>query len=259
MPSTPIAIISSKNFAGFASLHNFPSGKPKDNHWGPAISVFETTSQTAYYFNFHQADLGNFTVVGPSGSGKTTTLYGEDGNVSKIVDPVGREISYRYDLANRQAWLTDAGGRTAVERHDIAGRPVLTIDASGNQVARSYHGDSALGQLKSVVVTPGGSTARTVTLAYDTIGRLNKVTDTAGNTSLTTYDGLGRRYRVIGPVYTDGTSASQRRPVTRYAYDAWGRTASVSQGYTTFTTDAQAVTDTADSDAAMTGAIAAGV
>lgn len=76
---------------------------------------------------------------------------------------------------------------------------------------------------------------------------VGEVTDTAGNTSLTTYDGLGRRYRVIGPVYTDGTSASQRRPVTRYAYDAWGRTASVSQGYTTFTTDAQAVTDTADS------------
>ena len=68
------AIISSKNFAGFASLHNFPSGKPKGNHWGPAISVFETTSQTAYYFNFHQADLGNFTVVGPSGSGKTVFL-----------------------------------------------------------------------------------------------------------------------------------------------------------------------------------------
>jgi type IV secretion system protein VirB4 len=68
------AIISSKNFAGFASLHNFPSGKPSGNHWGPAISVFETTSQTAYYFNFHQADLGNFTVVGPSGSGKTVFL-----------------------------------------------------------------------------------------------------------------------------------------------------------------------------------------
>jgi type IV secretion system protein VirB4 len=68
------AVISSKNFAGFASLHNFPSGKPAGNHWGPAISVFETSSQTAYYFNFHQADLGNFTVVGPSGSGKTVFL-----------------------------------------------------------------------------------------------------------------------------------------------------------------------------------------
>ena len=68
------AIISSKNFAGFTSLHNYPSGRPEGNHWGPAISVFETTSQTAYYYNHHVRDIGNFTVVGPTGSGKTVFL-----------------------------------------------------------------------------------------------------------------------------------------------------------------------------------------
>ena len=68
------AVISSKNFAGFTSLHNYPSGRAAGNHWGPAISVFETTSQTAYYYNHHVHDLGNFTVVGPSGSGKTVFL-----------------------------------------------------------------------------------------------------------------------------------------------------------------------------------------
>jgi len=68
------ATISSKNFAGFASLHNYPSGSAAGNHWGPALSIFETTSQTAYFFNTHIRDLGNFTVVGPSGSGKTVFL-----------------------------------------------------------------------------------------------------------------------------------------------------------------------------------------
>lgn len=68
------AVISSKNFAGFTSLHNYPSGRPIGNHWGPAISVFETTSQTAYYYNHHVRDIGNFTVVGPTGSGKTVFL-----------------------------------------------------------------------------------------------------------------------------------------------------------------------------------------
>ncbi len=51
-----------------------PSGRPTGNHWGPAISVFETTSQTAYYYNHHVRDIGNFTVVGPTGSGKTVFL-----------------------------------------------------------------------------------------------------------------------------------------------------------------------------------------
>ena len=68
------SIISSKNFAGFVSLHNYPSGVAEGNHWGPAISIFETSSQTAYYYNHHVRDLGNFTVVGPSGSGKTVFL-----------------------------------------------------------------------------------------------------------------------------------------------------------------------------------------
>ncbi|MGH6859452.1 MAG: type VI secretion protein, partial [Phyllobacterium sp.] len=31
------AMISSKNFAGFLSLHNFPSGQAANNHWGSAI------------------------------------------------------------------------------------------------------------------------------------------------------------------------------------------------------------------------------
>ncbi len=68
------ALISSSNFAGLASCHNFPVGQPSGNHWGPAITVLETTSAGPYYFNFHKGDLGNFTVIGPSGSGKTVVL-----------------------------------------------------------------------------------------------------------------------------------------------------------------------------------------
>lgn len=68
------ALISSGNFAGLASLHNFPVGEARGNHWGPAITMLETTSAGPYYFNFHRGDLGNFTVIGPSGSGKTVVL-----------------------------------------------------------------------------------------------------------------------------------------------------------------------------------------
>lgn len=68
------ALISSGNCAGLCSLHGFPIGSADDNHWGQAVTVFETTSATPYYFNFHQADLGNFLLIGPSGSGKTVVL-----------------------------------------------------------------------------------------------------------------------------------------------------------------------------------------
>jgi len=68
------ALISSANMAGFASLHGFALGQAEGNLWGEAVAVLETTSSTPFFFNFHQGDLGNFTVIGPSGSGKTVAV-----------------------------------------------------------------------------------------------------------------------------------------------------------------------------------------
>jgi type IV secretion system protein VirB4 len=68
------ALISTGNFAGLASGHNFAVGSPSGNHWGEAVSLLETTAAGPYFFNFHARDLGNFTVIGPSGSGKTVVL-----------------------------------------------------------------------------------------------------------------------------------------------------------------------------------------
>ncbi|KQM41312.1 VirB4 family type IV secretion system protein [Sphingomonas sp. Leaf10] len=68
------ALVSTRNFASLASWHSFPVGRAAGNHWGPAIALLETTAAGPYHFNFHQGDLGNFTVIGPSGSGKTVVL-----------------------------------------------------------------------------------------------------------------------------------------------------------------------------------------
>jgi type IV secretion system protein VirB4 len=68
------AMISTTNAAGFLSLHGMPLGRADHNHWGAAVCVLETTAATPYFFNFHQGDLGHFTVIGPSGSGKTVVL-----------------------------------------------------------------------------------------------------------------------------------------------------------------------------------------
>jgi type IV secretion system protein VirB4 len=67
-------LVSTANFAGLASGHNFAIGQAAGNHWGAAVAVMETSAAGPYYFNFHQQDLGNFTVIGPSGSGKTVVL-----------------------------------------------------------------------------------------------------------------------------------------------------------------------------------------
>ena len=66
--------ISTMNFAGFASFHNYPVGKKDRNHWGKALTVLDTTSGTPYYFNFHVRDVGHSMIIGPTGSGKTVMM-----------------------------------------------------------------------------------------------------------------------------------------------------------------------------------------
>lgn len=68
------ALLSSANFSGLSSMHNFAAGQREGTHWGTPIAVLETTSQTPYWFNFHRGDIGHFLVTGPTGSGKTVAL-----------------------------------------------------------------------------------------------------------------------------------------------------------------------------------------
>ena len=80
--------ITSRNFAGFSSFHNYPIGRIRGNQWGGAVMMFKTTSGAPYYFNFHKGeqgadakkaakldpnhkDLANTVVIGKSGTGKT--------------------------------------------------------------------------------------------------------------------------------------------------------------------------------------------
>jgi type IV secretion system protein VirB4 len=66
--------INTANLASFNSLHNYPIGKVKGNHWGEAVTVLDTTSGTPYYFNFHVRDVGHTTIIGPTGAGKTVLM-----------------------------------------------------------------------------------------------------------------------------------------------------------------------------------------
>jgi type IV secretion system protein VirB4 len=76
--------LTSLNFLSFSPFHNFLSGKPTGNPWGPAVTILKTLSGTPLYLNFHVSGLdedsfhrrllGHTALVGQSSSGKTTTL-----------------------------------------------------------------------------------------------------------------------------------------------------------------------------------------
>ncbi|MFT6332753.1 MAG: type IV secretion system protein VirB4 [Lentimonas sp.] len=66
--------VNTLNIASFASFHNYPSGNRKGNHWGDAVTVFNTVSGTPFFFSFHVRDVGHTMVIGPTGAGKTVLL-----------------------------------------------------------------------------------------------------------------------------------------------------------------------------------------
>ena len=101
------ALISSANAAGLISLHGFPMGRADNNHWGKAVTVLETTSATPFFFNFHEGDLGNFTIIGPSGSGKTVVLNFLAAQAQKFAP---RTILFDKDRGS-EIFLRSIGGR----------------------------------------------------------------------------------------------------------------------------------------------------
>ena len=125
------AAISSANFAGYASFHNFPRGKVVGNHWGDCVTLLETTSGTPYAFNFHHADLGNFTVIGPSGTGKTVVLTFLMAQAQRF-DP----FSVFFDKdRGAELFIRAIGGQYSVVRpgHPTGFNPLRLLDTPVNR------------------------------------------------------------------------------------------------------------------------------
>ena len=79
------APITSRNFAAMSPFHNFPRGRPRNNHWGDAVTTLITSAASPYYFSLHASDpadgdggsrndTGHTLICGPTGSGKTVFI-----------------------------------------------------------------------------------------------------------------------------------------------------------------------------------------
>ncbi|MFC6621023.1 VirB4 family type IV secretion/conjugal transfer ATPase [Novosphingobium panipatense] len=164
------SLISSANMACFGSLHGFAMGQASGNHWGDAVTLLATTSSTPFFFNFHQGDLGNFTVIGPSGSGKTvvmnflaaqaqkfaprTILFDKDRGAEVFLRGIGGTYS-RIAAGHPTGFNPLALPDTAANRAFLRDWLGVLLSASGaeelatiaNAVDAAYHNDPALRRL----------------------------------------------------------------------------------------------------------------
>ena len=69
------ALVSTRNAADLAPLHDPWTGLPENPHLGgPPLLLARTAGRSAYRLNLHVEDVGHTLVVGPTGAGKSTLL-----------------------------------------------------------------------------------------------------------------------------------------------------------------------------------------
>ena len=157
-----------------------------------------------------------------------TFEYNDRGNRSRIVDPLGRQISliydasgldvltaanttgggnlvlgtYAYNSQHRPLILTDAAGQTTQVTYNANGKPLSVTDALNQTSTYSYDG---LGRVTTILNANGIVQER---FTYDAVSRVASRTDSEGRTLNYSYDDADRITEIR---YPDGTA-------TRYAY-----------------------------------------
>jgi RHS repeat-associated protein len=180
----------------------------------------------------------------------TQISYNDKGNITKRIDPVGRELDYDYAPNGRDVLkvtrktatgfdtiaqytyndqyepLTyiDAAGQTTTYTYNAAGQLTSTTDPLGNTTINTYDSNGYL----TAVTNANGKVAKSYT--YDAFGRIASSTDSEGYVLAYTYDNLNRLTAVTYPdgsqrtitwdkldpvVYTDREGRT-----TTYAYDS---------------------------------------
>lgn len=128
--------INSKNFAGFASLHNFAIGRAHDNLWGPAVIPLETESKTVYYFNFHREMegmvAGHTAFTADTGAGKTTLLAA----LVAMADKANPRVFWFDNRHGAEIFMRAMGGRhTVLTAKDYTGwNPFRLPDSPENRI-----------------------------------------------------------------------------------------------------------------------------
>ncbi|AXL50736.1 YD repeat protein [Paraburkholderia caffeinilytica] len=163
-------------------------------------------------------------ITSPNGRKLTfTTVAGARGTrlVSRVTDPLNRQVSYTYDSQDRLTQVTDAGGGVWKYGWDSKSRLVSVTDPEGNlQVASTYDDNDR-------VVAQKLADGSTFGLAYTVTGgnvTKTEVTDRRGSIRRLEFDANGR---VVRNTYPAGQPEQQ---VQTFTYDATGRVTNLTAG-----------------------------
>jgi RHS repeat-associated protein len=142
--------------------------------------------------------------------------YTADGLVQRVTQPDGVFITFGYDAGQRLTTVTDGDGNNLVYTLNAAGERVKedTRDSSGALQQTLSRAFDTLGRLQALTDADNRSTS----FAYDQAGLLKTTTDALGRQTTHDYDALGRPTRTL----QNATDAAQSAEIALH-YDALDR------------------------------------
>lgn len=143
--------------------------------------------------------------------------YDAVGNLTSLIYPDGKTVSYTYDASNRMLTVTDWASRITQYTYDANGRLTKTIRPDGSVLTQSY---DAAGRLTSAVDKgSSGNTISNYSYTHDANGNIltEDMTGSSTDNASMTYDALNRL-----TAKSDKDSSGNALASYAYAYDADG-------------------------------------
>ncbi|MDA9473272.1 hypothetical protein XI03_01690, partial [Bradyrhizobium sp. CCBAU 65884] len=151
--------------------------------------------------------------------------YDRQGNLTGLTYPNGSQVSYSYNLAGlpNRVQRKPSGGSLSdiITNYDYAPQGAINNVRFGNNASTTYFYDaSAMYRLSNLQTTSGSATIQNFAYAYDPVGNITQIANTASSTAAATitysYDALNRLLNAYA------LSASSSPYTYAYTYDVLG-------------------------------------
>jgi RHS repeat-associated protein len=145
-----------------------------------------------------------------------TFAYDDDGRQTAMTNRRNNTYTTAYDDANRTVTTATPEGKITETENNTRGLPLQTVRPSGRILKNTSFDAEGRVLTQQILDTDGQTVLSTVTMTYDTAGRLLTVSE-GGKTTTRTYDALGRL-----ATYADGEGNT-----IAYTYDVSNNLASI--------------------------------
>jgi RHS repeat-associated protein len=119
-------------------------------------------------------------------------FYDESGNLTNVLDALGRGTTNVYDGSRRLVEVRHPNGTTNFTRYNDAGRIYEEVDPAGVITRFGY---DSFGRLLAITNAFGTTDQAVTSFTYDELGNKMTQTDAENHTTRYEYDALGRRIR----------------------------------------------------------------